>query len=309
MRNTLRELMQLDKIKSTTKSIGTKDNSLTNYQISNGCYFPSHDVVSTPTLPAGVYMIQSTPEGRFYFKEKEMIFEDIVGLPDMQTNRVLADINKFWDPKTKTKYDQLGLIYKRGILMHGTQGTGKSSCIFKVCEEFTKNNGVVIFNPPTSWLPIIVQQMQSVEPDRKILVIFEEFDEYCDTGEFLNLLDGELQLNNIVYIATTNHIEAIPPRIKNRPSRFAQVIEIGKPTFNDRMSYLSSKLSNILTLGELEDVAFKTDGFVLDQVKDVVISTFIFDNSIDDAVAKIKTFNSAEENAQEKLFNTDEDDE
>lgn len=255
-----------------------------------GEYFTGFDRSVCTKLPAGVYEVKNHMLRGVYMHPKEMNFEKFIKLPDMQTNKIIDDINLFWKPETKTKYETMGLMYKRGILMYGKPGTGKTASIFEVAKKFVENDGVVIFNPDIAALYYMVKNIQAIEPDRKLLVIFEEFDHWLDDANFLSLLDGELQLENIVYIATTNYIDKVPPRIKNRPSRFAQVVEIGLPTLEARLTYLKAKLDDKIETQLLEQVATLTEGFVLDQVKDVIISHFVFGYTLEESLSKIKSF-------------------
>ena len=80
--------------------------------------------------------------------------------------------------------------------------------------------------------------------DRPIMVIWEEFENWVAgyEADILNILDGVHQVDNVFYIATTNYIQQIPPRIRNRPSRFADVIEIGPPSANLRKAYIEAKI-------------------------------------------------------------------
>jgi len=53
----------------------------------------------------------------------------------------------------------------------------------------------------------------------------------------LNLLDGVKQVDNIIYIATTNYPELLEERILNRPSRFDRRFHIGTPSAEVRKFY------------------------------------------------------------------------
>lgn len=277
------------------------------YEVESGVFVPSFTKTTTEKLPSGIYSVQQNQStGQLLLSPKEMVFEKFITLPDMTTNLILEDLSTFWNPETKAKYEQLDLIYKRGILMHGLPGVGKSATISKVCEKFIEQDGIILFNPSPAMLYFIVQDIQAIDPTRKLLVIWEEFECHLDDSTFLSILDGELQLSNVAYIATTNYIDQIPQRIKNRPSRFAQVIEVGFPTFQDRLEYLTNKLKSVNISEELIlEIAELTEGFVLDQVKDVVISHFVFNYSLEESIAKIKTF-SYDENEEENYEDEEE---
>lgn len=287
--------------------IGNKAQVYTHYKIIlGGALVPTPEPHITKNIPPGIYTILQDPTIGLFLYPKEVNFETILDLPGMPTAEIMKNLNRFWLPETKAKYDAMGLTYKRGILIHGSPGTGKTMCVVKVAQQFINAGGIVIFNPPASALHEILAQIRDVEPNLKVLVVWEEFDEWKDDSELLSLLDGELQTDNIVYIGTTNFIDKIPDRIKNRPSRFAERIEVKFPTLEDRKVYLSNKLPNFAEK-ELNNLAKLTDKLVIDQIKDFVISTQVFDLSTEDALKKVRSYNLLKEEDEKSHYDEEEE--
>jgi SpoVK/Ycf46/Vps4 family AAA+-type ATPase len=272
------------KIGKTTTNISVYEN-----KYGNDWIYPTSKQKSFLPLEANIYNINADANGELFVAPKEINFEKFIELPHMPTNDVMSDLDIFWKAETKDKYEKFGLIYKRGILMHGKPGVGKSASIYKICQNFVQQGGIVFYDPQPAALYMMVKQIQVIEPERRILAVFEEVEHLIRDTTFLSILDGEKQLNNVAYIATTNYIKQIPERIKNRPSRFARVIEVGFPSLVDRKTYLSHVLGNVIDTKTLNEVAELTEGFVLDQVKDVVISHFVFDYSLDISIEKIRS--------------------
>jgi SpoVK/Ycf46/Vps4 family AAA+-type ATPase len=85
-----------------------------------------------------------------------------------------------------------------------------------------------------------------IEPERQLLCIIEDIDGLCDDNyyetELLNILDGIGQMENTIYLATTNYPEKLKERILNRPSRFDRRYKIEKPDSNIRKFYFEKKL-------------------------------------------------------------------
>jgi SpoVK/Ycf46/Vps4 family AAA+-type ATPase len=165
--------------------------------------------------------------------------------------------------------------------------------IARLSKEFIeKFNSVVLFNPDVGSLAAYVKTIRQIEKDKKIVIIWEEFDSIVnqDEAELLCLLDGEIQAENIVYLATTNYISDIPARIKNRPSRFSIVQEISLPSKDTRHAYFDYKLKTKEDkekyLGAFVDAS---EGFTIDQCKDLIVSTLLFNLSISEAVMKLKS--------------------
>lgn len=260
------------------------------YLISGDNYFPNTRAERTEALPAGAYECKITMESAPFFEPISIITDEIIDLPNSAMSEVVTEINNFWSQNVSDKFKQYGLVHKRGIILAGLPGGGKTVVLAKTANMVIKElDGIVLFNPPADMLKDYLRIIKDIEPDRKILVMWEEFDSvlYDYESVLLPLLDGEIQVGNIVYLATTNYISKIPARIKNRPSRFAKVIEVKEPDLETRRKFLEAKLHET-DKHLLEPMVQASDGFVIDQLKDMIISTCCFGYSIDQAVRKIK---------------------
>jgi SpoVK/Ycf46/Vps4 family AAA+-type ATPase len=105
----------------------------------------------------------------------------------------------------------------------------------------------------------------------------------------LNLLDGIKQIDNVVYIATTNHPEKLEDRITNRPSRFDRRYEVELPNEEVRKAYIQNKLSEEDLKGiDLNSWIKESEGFSLAHMRELVISVITMDNSFEDTIARLK---------------------
>jgi SpoVK/Ycf46/Vps4 family AAA+-type ATPase len=259
------------------------------YLINGDNYFPNVQAERCEGLPAGAYECSVTMEGAAYFRPINIITDTIVDIPDYAINEIVDDVRVFWSDKVTTKFKEYGLVKSRGIIGEGIPGSGKTIALAKtakmVINEF---DGVVLFNPPVSTLKEFLRVIKEIEPNKKVMVMWEEFDSILqgDESELLSLLDGEVKVDNIIYLATTNYISRIPSRIKNRPSRFAKVVNFGVPSKEARECFLKAKLheSDSHLLSSLLDAS---EGFVIDQVKDLIISVCCFGYDIAESVRKI----------------------
>ena len=261
------------------------------YLINGDNYYPNTVAKKTASLPSGAYSCHTTIEGIPYFSPINIMTDKIIDIPNSVTEDVINEITNFWSDGVSEKFKEYGLVHKRGVLLAGRPGTGKTVTLARTAEiVIDELDGVVLFNPSAGDLSAFLRLIKEIEPTRKILVIWEEFDSIIGgyESELLSLLDGEVQVGNIVYLATTNYLTRIPSRIKNRPSRFARIIEVVEPTAEARRIFLESKLTKADKTKHLEAMVQASDGFVMDQLKDMIISVCCFNYTIDTAVRKIK---------------------
>jgi SpoVK/Ycf46/Vps4 family AAA+-type ATPase len=97
-------------------------------------------------------------------------------------------------------------------------------------------------------------------------------------------LDGEIQKSNVIFMATTNHIDKIPARIR-RPGRFSSIIEVGFPSEETRLFYLNKKLGGRSGLGLW---AKKTEGFSIDELKETVLAVVCLSQDLDAVIKRVK---------------------
>ena len=252
---------------------------------------------STPTLPAGIYNVKWDSDMQMPVPlSKSVDIDELLILPTPILDRVLVDIRSFW--KNKEKYQKYGSVYKRGILLYGLPGCGKSSVIMLLAKELiTKYNGVV-FTPQNEeqvdFTMKIIPIVKDIEPDKRIIVVLEDIDSFVGKdGSYsetvlLNFLDGAGSCDGVVTIATTNYPEKLQERITNRPSRFDRRYEVIKPNAETRKFYIENKLQKGDLQGiNISDLVDKTEGFTIDHLKEYLLSVFVLGYSHEDAMDEV----------------------
>jgi hypothetical protein len=88
----------------------------------NGSYRPVGH--TQDKIPAGIYEIDNDNSGWFLSKVK-FPSDNLLRLPGMPIEFILNQIDTFW--KREKMFKDTGLLHKRGILMYGPAGCGKTS--------------------------------------------------------------------------------------------------------------------------------------------------------------------------------------
>jgi len=259
---------------------------------STGKYVPGQPTVKT--LPAGFYEVEEDSYG-IHLELKSVQTDELYSLPSDELMDIVNDIINFWDKKNV--YEQYKFIHKRGILMYGNPGNGKSGIIQLITKHLIdKMNGIVINIRDAYSLDRynkIICPFRDIEPDRPIVVILEDLDTMISNNDWitstaLNLLDGVKQINNVVYIATTNYPEKLEERIANRPSRFDRRYEIPIPNNSVRSEYIKHKLTEEdLKNIDLDLWIKETEGMSLSHLKELIISVIVLGKTFEEAITKL----------------------
>ena len=155
--------------------------------------------------------------------------------------------------KSKQRYARLGVPYHRGYLLYGPPGTGKTSLVSALAAHF----GLSIYTVNlTDFNDRTLMNAVSDVPANSVL-LFEDIDcmkgskarvtggsvaenpatqnqatatQNCVTlSGLLNVLDGFYAPSNVLFVMTTNHVEALDEALL-RPGRIDYKLYLGKAT-------------------------------------------------------------------------------
>lgn len=247
---------------------------------------PSTDISVLPRLEPGVYTADYSRDIGYYCRKLQSNSDELFVFSDSITENLLSEINLFWEKKDK--YREQKLIHKRGILLEGYPGTGKSSIITLLSEEIIKRGGVVFkvsnFRNLDAYINFMRIGFRKIQPETPIITILEDIDQYEEVDvELLDFLDGKTHINHHVLIATTNNTENIPDTFL-RPSRLDLKIEIPLPSENTRREYF--KFKNVPE-ELIEDLVEQSELCSLADLKEIYICIFLLDYSIEEAIQKV----------------------
>lgn len=257
----------------------------------NDTYIPSGP--KQDKIPAGVYKIVPTEAGPAFVK-MSMVSDELIEIDDSVNVRVLASMKKFWN--SRERYVERGIVYKRGLLLYGPAGSGKTSTVALLSQTLVSMGGIVIVVNNPGIAADAVASLRRIEPERNIINIFEDVDEIIrEFGEhkLLSLLDGEDQVDNVVNIATTNFPDQLGARIINRPSRFDERIEVGMPSETARQRYLKHITKKETISGdEITRWVNDTEGFQIAHLRELAIAVFCLDQEYESVIDRLKSMQS-----------------
>lgn len=140
--------------------------------------------------------------------------------------------------RNEDKYLSRGLNYKTGILLYGEPGTGKSSLIKSICGDYHYNMVEIDLSTFNTLDTNVLASVISNTDGRQVVVLEDidclildrenkdiNKDEKTIINKLLQFLDSNSSPNNVIIIATTNHIELLDEAIL-RNGRFDLKLEV-----------------------------------------------------------------------------------
>jgi mitochondrial chaperone BCS1 len=202
---------------------------------------------------------------------------DSVILKRGEKENLIQDVERF--KASKKRYCELGVPYHRGYLFYGPPGTGKTSLVSALAQKYGMSLYAVNLNDFTD--KTLAASIRAVPPDS--LVLFEDID--CMKGGklrdtpgnettksslasdekdtladlvgvtlsgLLNVLDGFSAPDSVLFVMTTNRVEALDPALL-RPGRIDYKLYMGEASEQQKIDLY---MRFFPSASELEALAF-----------------------------------------------------
>jgi ATP-dependent 26S proteasome regulatory subunit len=158
---------------------------------------------------------------------------------------------QFFSPEVAELHRAMKVRYRRGVLLHGPPGNGKTSTIRHLGAMLPKIPGLILrakSNFDTDDFENVVTRWRKMAPAMLVIEDLNWLLEEVNVSAFLNLIDGvdsATTVGGLLLLATTNHPDTLDPAINSRPGRFDVVIELPPPDLGLRKEFFARSLEEI----------------------------------------------------------------
>jgi hypothetical protein len=184
---------------------------------------------------------------------KDNTWEDLF-LPEEIKTEVKGLVENFL--ASKDFYLKNKIPWKRGILLYGKPGNGKTSIIRTIISMYPFKPVTVVAGANDEAMREAFSYAEEQSPS---LLYIEDLDSLLekslDPSAFLNLMDGISAKNGLLVVATANEVKKLKANVTRRPSRFDRKFEIPLPNAEMAYIYLKRWFGNLITLKKCRELA------------------------------------------------------
>lgn len=257
------------------------------------------------TIKPGAYNLAKTMTGidiqPMEFVEKELLTSIT------NTTKILNEANIFFN--NLHVYEELKQPKKRGVLLYGKPGCGKTVSIIQAAKDLKlADPNCVVINWPTSELEashvfkFFTSYSEYTPECSKLILVIEDIgggshEAYSRRDEvsssLLNLLDGINSVFKIptLILSTTNHPENLMASLADRPGRFDMMLEIISPPYDERIDLVKFLAKRDLTEDEKDALNGKinkgAENFSIAHLQEIVIRSRLHNKSIHEVVKEL----------------------
>jgi len=194
------------------------------------------------------------------------------------TSLLREDFEFFVD--NKKWFQRAQLPYRRGYLLHGPPGNGKTTAIRCMMSAYGLTAYTIRLFDRESDDASLNDLFTRALKNSPAIVLLEDIDRaFPRTGKsecgislqhLLNTLDGIATGEGIIVVATANEPVLLDPAILKRPGRFDRTVFFGAPDPPMRASYFKQRVPSLLA-DSLETLADASEGFSYAQLRETYI--------------------------------------
>jgi len=208
------------------------------------------------------------------------VSEDEVILEPGLKKSLLDWLDHYWNQQSAAR--EMGLTLRRGLLLLGAPGTGKTQLIRHILSRYPDRDGHLYVATTAGVQNDSFNRMLAAvgAPGRAKVVVMEDIDLLSEIGvpqaHLLNALDGLLRVETpVLWIATSNDPSALALNLLDRPGRFDRVTVLPEPGPAEREAMIRLFSREDVDEGIVQSAALATDGFTGAHIREACTSAVL----------------------------------
>jgi hypothetical protein len=238
------------------------------------------------TLEHNVYRGQVVSFGRSMFGERGSLLR-FRERPTMSREELILPATTFDDlrrqvlgvARNSTRLRTAGQHLKRGILLHGPPGVGKTHSVRFLISELVGTTVVELTGETLHGIREACSVARALQP---AMIVIEDVDLIAEErshygGEtpllftLLNEMDGLDEDADVVFLLTTNRADLLEPALASRPGRVDQAVHIDLPDRESRRQLVELYRERLdIDLSRLDTVLDRTDDVTASFLKELL---------------------------------------
>lgn len=205
------------------------------------------EVNAAPALRGHVLSVESDHFGNLtvQFHDLPDVEVESIVLPGDVLAKILRHTVQF--SKHAAQLKAMGRHLKRGLLLHGPPGTGKTMCAMHVARQMQGCTVLLVTGSSVMMIENVCRLARRMTPAMVVLEDVDLMGSARDTQsidangvlfKLLNQMDGLASDADLLFVLTTNRPDALEPALAARPGRIDQTIEVPLPNADCRRQLL-----------------------------------------------------------------------
>ena len=220
-------------------------------------------------------------DGSLIERKRRYTWDDVL-LPEDIKRTIQTQVAGFLANRARLR--ALGVKARRGLILEGRPGTGKT-LLGKVLADTLAVSFMWVsprhVETPRSFAEIL-ELARFLAPtvlfleDLDLFAQDREMRGWMGLGELMNQLDGAIDNEDIITIATTNRLEVVEKALRNRPGRFDRVLTLDEMDEACRRRLLAKMLVHATVSAEdMAHLVAATEGYTGAQIEELANTLYI----------------------------------